>query len=534
MRRKYSQKYKRVDKACLLIIGVLFFAFAIVNFIGPGKKDFSEREKRELAKFPSISFETIFNGSFSSGVTDYFNDHFLFRDSFIDLSRKLETVYGIDYSLDGDSSLVILDKGGRSRENEADDKLARLLEELNRQEQSKKEDETEPTVVPTDKMTLSKTEMKLTVGSGTTISLSGLPESAAAEWTVDDSGTIEILRTESDKADIKAIKEGTGVLTCRAAGAALTCTVTVDSLAVKPNGQIDVDFMTNGLFIYRDAVYTSGFYSEDNFAQYADVAAYYKQLFSPQRMTVCIGPTSGILIDNDELRDMLPDLPAAFESMSSVCASRGVNFVDTCSEILAHRDEYLYYKTDHHWTGRGAYYAYKAFAESVGFVPTPLDSFEKIVLNDAYQGSMYEYTQDERVKTFFDSVEAYMPTKPLTMTIHTKQGEVQTFDSSIMTWSTSYSAFLCGDNPYTAINVPSNPQDLSILVLKDSFGNAFIPYLAEHYGNIFVVDTRYSDFNIRDTFADYSFTDVLFVNNIEAASSPAWPSLYLAAVGVGN
>ena len=100
-----------------------------------------------------------------------------------------------------------------------------------------------------------------------------------------------------------------------------------------------------------------------------------------------------------------------------------------------------------------------------------------------------------------------------------------------MTWSETYSAFLCGDNPYTVINVPENPQDRNILVLKDSYGNAMVPFLAENYGNIIVVDTRYTSMNVCEMLADYDLTDILFINNLEAANSPAWTDMYLRAVG---
>lgn len=71
-----------------------------------------------------------------------------------------------------------------------------------------------------------------------------------------------------------------------------------------------------------------------------------------------------------------------------------VTGVDAYSEIARHTDEYEYFRTDHHWTARGAYYAYKAFCESAGLTCTPLDSFQSGKLDD-FVGSMYRYTQSE-------------------------------------------------------------------------------------------------------------------------------------------
>ena len=83
-------------------------------------------------------------------------------------------------------------------------------------------------------------------------------------------------------------------------------------------------------------------------------------------------------------------------------------FVNLKNVYLQHAEEYLFFKSDHHWTHRGAYYAYAEFVKSVGMEPTPIENFEVKVLTDSYIGSMYNYTGDERVKTFYDTVEAYI------------------------------------------------------------------------------------------------------------------------------
>lgn len=317
------------------------------------------------------------------------------------------------------------------------------------------------------------------------------------------------------------------------------CVVTVEEISA---GGVDAggtaDFMTNGLFIYGDAVYTQCWYLPENVKTYAKVAAYYKHLFPNTRVNVCIIPTSAIEIDNEEIKAQLTDQETVFEAMSSIMSDpevlngEEINFVNTYDEMYAHRDEYIYFKSDHHWTQRGAYYAYKAFAESVGLDAASLDAFDVEILTEDYSGSMYDYTKDERVKSFKDTIEAFMTRKRLTMTVTDRSGTVTNYSEAVMTWSKSYSAFLCGDNPYTVINVPENPQDRNILVLKDSYGNALVPFLAENYGNIIIVDTRYTSMNLYEMFSDYDLTDILFVNNLEAANSPAWAEMYLKAVGV--
>jgi len=102
-----------------------------------------------------------------------------------------------------------------------------------------------------------------------------------------------------------------------------------------------------------------------------------------------------------------------------------------------------------------------------------------------------------------DTLIIYTPQKEHSMTVYYATGGFKTYDSCIPTQiSRSYTTIIGGDNPYTVINVPENPQDQNILVFKDSFGNAMIPYLVEHYGNIHIVDPRYAEFNITEFFKD--------------------------------
>jgi len=244
-----------------------------------------------------------------------------------------------------------------------------------------------------------------------------------------------------------------------------------------------------------------------------------------------VAPVSAMVIDNPSVTSKIKDQGVIIKQMQAL-ADTSVNFVNVYPKMYAHRSEYLFFKSDHHWTGRGAYYAYAAFAESVGFEPTPLDEFEYEILTETYSGSMYQYTGDPEVATFKDSVEVFYPTKKHTMTITDAYGRIYNYDSSIVRGHRNYLSFISGDHPYTVINVPENPQDRNIIVLKDSFGNAFVPYLCEHYGNIFVVDVRHTSMNIFEHFKDYDITDIVFVNNIQAANSTAWSQMYMKAVGV--
>ena len=166
----------------------------------------------------------------------------------------------------------------------------------------------------------------------------------------------------------------------------------------------------------------------------------------------------------------------------------------------------------------------------MGLTPTDINDFEVKILNKKYIGSMASYTGDDRVKSFYDTIEAYMPTKSCKMTIYGTQWGTLQRNWCIATNYTNYLAFLMGDNGYTVINVPSNPQDKNILVLKDSYGNTFVPYLTEHYGNIYVVDLRHTTMDLYEEFKDANLTDIVFVLNSNSANNSAWYKYFYNAI----
>lgn len=387
---------------------------------------------------------------------------------------------------------------------------------------------------------LSRDTLKLTVGSGAVVYANvdtTLHEAASVRWAISDKNIAAITMNPQGGIDVKGVAPGTCTLTCSYEDDIReTCEITVTEIVTvaNTNENLQADFLTGGMFIYGDAVYTQGFYNESTAKSYAQTALYYKQLFGENvNVSVVVTPVSAIALEGTDVQQKLKiqDQRSILDKMEA-WMDPSVNFVDTYSEMYEHRDEYLFFKSDHHWTQRGAYYAYRAFAESLGMEPTALDDFDFEIRNDSYNGSLYTMTRDERVKYFVDQVEVFNSRKPHTMTLTTINGTTINTNSSIVTSHKTYLTFISGDNPYTVINVPENPQDKNILVLKDSFGNAFVPFLCEHFGNIIVVDVRHTSMNVYEQLGDYGLTDIVFVNNIQAANTASWPTMYLNAVGV--
>lgn len=531
-----KRKAPRPEIPCLALLAVIFFSVTAANIFQSDRPTVSEQEKRTLTQFPTLSVNSVTNGSYFNQLSLFFSDTFIGREKLVGISQRMDKYLGLH------GSFSVISQGGAETEptDTNDDELQKKLEEeLQKLTSQVTEPVTEPKAADTEpvteinpklpEITLSQKEIKLPAGSTASVSFT-VKDAEGLELTAESDGDCAAVSISGQNLIISGAHEGSAKITVKLGDAIDECSVTVTAVKVSEN-QEGADFISSGMFIYNGAVYTISGYSPASVGYLSRCADYYKQLFPNTRISVLPAPVSAAVIDDPEITKNYTSQKSIFDNMQSRM-SADINFVNIYDNIFNHRNDYLYFKSDHHWTQLGAYYAYETFARSVGFDPTPLGSMRFEVINDSYNGSMYHFTGDERVKEFIDKVEVHYPTKNASMTVTDRDGNTHTYNELILSKTANYQAFLAGDNPYTVINVPDNPQDLSILVLKDSFGNAFVPFLTEHYGNIIVVDPRYCDINLYDQFKDYGLTDILFVNNVQSQNSVQWSKYFFKCVGV--
>lgn len=176
--------------------------------------------------------------------------------------------------------------------------------------------------------------------------------------------------------------------------------------------------------------------------------------------------------------------------------------VDAYSSLREYVDEYIYFRTDHHWTQLGAYHAYEAFCEAAGFDAVPLDSFET-GRYDRFVGSMYtftkEYPQSAVLVNDPDYLDYYLPVVETHAQYYGNQSlengvpvsvVYTSLDSAV---SNKYLCFIGGDTPICVIETAVEDGPVC-MVLKESYGNAFVPFLTSHYSRIIVIDPR--EFNV--------------------------------------
>ncbi|SCW66140.1 DHHW protein [Ruminococcaceae bacterium YRB3002] len=201
--------------------------------------------------------------------------------------------------------------------------------------------------------------------------------------------------------------------------------------------------------------------------------------------------------------------------------------VDTYDTLRLHRDEYLYFRTDHHYTSRGAWYAYTMYCDAAGIKPADLEKDFTQTMFQNYWGSFYINTDHYQGLDTPDYVVAYIPNA--TNSIKITQNDGTKLDWSVVEdvngWDKTslYNCFIGGDQPFSVITNDSVNDGSSCIVIKESYGNPFVPYLVPNYHTVYVVDYRHynkiSNKHLADVIAETGATDVIFINNMSMTRS---------------
>jgi hypothetical protein len=223
----------------------------------------------------------------------------------------------------------------------------------------------------------------------------------------------------------------------------------------------------------------------------------------------------------------------------------GIKQVPVINTIGQHINDYLYFRTDHHWTARGAYWAYTAFAKVAGFNPVPLSDFTVTGKIDNFIGNLFRfiaiYPQADAISKDPDYVEYFMPivttdAKVYSDTTMTNSRSIQVVSQNLGKGvSDKYLCFISGDNPLTKITT-SVKNGRKILVTKESYANALIPFLTSHYEEIYVVDPRYFNaygkpsLNLPNFIKQQGIGEVLVINYSFAMTNPTFINSFSKAI----
>lgn len=464
MKRRFTRSQRQQIKKFRALAVLLFAAvMAVGAFIGIllfVRPKTSDVEKRELAKFPSFTITSFLDGSYFEAVSLWYSDTYPMRDSLVSADQSLKSLYGIEAG-----TQVV---GGGIKGDEIPD-----ADKVKKDNTDSKDDKNS-----SESTTQSTTE-------DPEIGLSA--EATHSKVNKNSTGTDNVVKTV-EPPDSKAMDE-----------------------AFQKQLQ-------DNLYVKDGAAYSMYYFVQDSATQYIDALNGAAAKLSGQTdvYDILVPNSSGILLSDSELKKLGgSDQKQAIEYYYSMMD--GVKTVDIFDTLKSHKDEYIYFRTDHHWTADGAFYAYEEFCKKKGITEIPLSQRKKDTF-EGFLGSFYNTLQNSDMKKNPDTIYAYEPIGTNDMTYWNDDGSEQKWNviMDVSEWEkgTLYSTFVGGDNPMAVIENPKVTDGSTCVVMKESYGNAFIPFLVDHYSKIYVIDYRYSQVNIIDFVKEKQADDLICLNNI--------------------
>jgi hypothetical protein len=192
----------------------------------------------------------------------------------------------------------------------------------------------------------------------------------------------------------------------------------------------------------------------------------------------------------------------------------GVNNVNLIDALQEHTDEQIYYKTDHHWTSLGAYYAYSAFMDSQQQSTAALSDYTIYQVSESFQGTLASKTGSFGLK---DQIDIYVAkdTPDYVVTYgssHEKFASIYRVEA--LSEKDQYQVFFGGNEALIHIDT-LNGNGKNLLLLKDSYANSLVQFLLPYYQSITLVDPRYYYDDLDTILNSYMITDTMLCFNYE-------------------
>lgn len=211
---------------------------------------------------------------------------------------------------------------------------------------------------------------------------------------------------------------------------------------------------------------------------------------------------SNVLDQNEEIKKVKKELEGS------------VNWIDASGALKKHKAEDIYYKTDHHWTTLGAYYAFQEAQRVMAADESEQINLKPHAVTDSFNGTLasksgYETGYREPIYVYLPEKET---TKMVVQDLDTGEKRTSLYDSSKLEGKDKYAVFLGGNSGILKIRTTSEKRK-SLLIFKDSYANCFIPFLVPYYHEIFVVDPRYYYGEVQSLIEENRIDSILFLYN---------------------
>lgn len=202
------------------------------------------------------------------------------------------------------------------------------------------------------------------------------------------------------------------------------------------------------------------------------------------------------------------------DKLKDSLTSAGVTFIDIRDTFTDHKAEDLYYHTDHHWTTLGAYYTYLQAAAVMG-IDISSDSYDKAPVSQTFKGTLSAKSGFRSGET--DELDVFLPNGDNTLSsvvnyVDEQKKSASFYDTSKLNTRDKYALFFGGNHAQIKISTPTESNN-TLLVLKDSYANSFVPFLAQHYRKIIMIDPRYYYGDLEQLLQVENVQEVLYLYN---------------------
>lgn len=296
-------------------------------------------------------------------------------------------------------------------------------------------------------------------------------------------------------------------------------TTTVVTTTEDPNDEPAAEIGEGIILDHKRAVcvYGGSFSVGQDYAE--TLNAYQQDLGSDVQVYSLVAPTAVSYYLPEEYANYTASETENIDNINSYL--NGVNPVDVYNALKPHTAEAIYARTDHHWLPLGAYYAAEAFAKVADVPFASLSDYDTATKKD-YVGSMYTYTESAVLLDNPEEFTYYIPKNKYKTTYYSTSFTDPTEGDLLMNLdgydnSMYYLVFMGGDDKITHVETDCK-NGRTLVIFKDSYGNALVPCLTSSFENIYVCDMRYFELNAIDFCKQVGCTDLLFAMNTFSAT----------------
>ena len=431
-------------------------ALTVLSWALPLRPRHSELEQRDLEEFPPFSLSALLSGDWFDGIDRWFSDTFPLRERWVEAQNSFSELYG-DRTITFSGSL-----GGVTPPSETEVPAA--------------------TPIPTPAEEAPPAE------STPPAEVTAAPEPETTPEPVSD--------PSPDPAPTPDPASG---------------------VVFDPNAARQI----NAAIYFGDSAYEVYNLGRTAAEEYSRVLSKAADRYAGQcRLFSIICPNSGGIVLSYDIYDQLY-LIRQGEAIEHFYTNKSDNLIPVYiyDTLRAHNSEYLYFRTDHHWTALAAWYAYEQWCEAAGFTPVPLSEYTEHVF-PGFLGSYYRTSLNKDMAANPDTVYAYDPPGNITARSHAMGGNwVEhgcVVDKSGDSYEKKYLSFLNGDHYVTEIINNDIEDDSACLVIKDSYANPFVIYLSQHYHTVVVRDWHY-DNPVSPIVKEYGIDDIIVLTELVQA-----------------